>query len=696
MSAPKRAKTMNDTIVNEDKTTANCVNTIRVLAGDITTNAKSGHPGAPMGCAPIAHVLWGHVMKYNPKNPQWFNRDRFVLSNGHACALQYTMLHLTGYDMPMEQLKKFRKLGSITAGHPENELHPAIEVSTGPLGQGISNSVGMALAEKHLEAEFNSDDMKLIDNHIFTICSDGDLQEGVSSEASSLAGHLGLGKLIALYDDNQISIDGKTELSFSEDVLKRYEAYGWHVQRVTDGNRDLKGIAQAIENAKNVTDKPSMIAIKTYIGFGTTKENTADVHGSPLDEEALRQLKTKFGFNPDESFVIPEEVAKFYKSAGDKGAAREQEWNDLFQRYAKAYPEKAKELQRRIRGELPEGWEKCLPAFSTSDKDEATRSTSGKVLNALAEKVPELIGGSADLTPSNKTELKCSGNFSKESPIGRYLRFGVREHGMTAIGNGIFAYGALRPFVATFLNFIGYAAGSTRLSAISGFGLIFVATHDSIGLGEDGPTHQPIEMLSMLRAMPKMTVFRPADGNEVAAAYELAIRDAHHPSVLALSRQNLPHLDSSREKAKHGGYQVFDTAGVGSGGKPDIVIVSTGSEVSIAIDGAKQLSENGKRACVVSLLSWEVFEQQDREYRKSVLPEGVPTLAVEALASTGWGKFSHAQHCLDQYGVSAPYKDAYTHFGFTGDNVKNKGLRLIQYFDAVGHVPALPIHMPAI
>eukprot|EP01138_Halocafeteria_seosinensis_P012998 gb/GECG01013276.1/.p1 GENE.gb/GECG01013276.1/~~gb/GECG01013276.1/.p1 ORF type:complete len:414 (+),score=46.54 gb/GECG01013276.1/:1-1242(+) len=312
MSAPKRAKTMNDTIVNEDKTTANCVNTIRVLAGDITTNAKSGHPGAPMGCAPIAHVLWGHVMKYNPKNPQWFNRDRFVLSNGHACALQYTMLHLTGYDMPMEQLKKFRKLGSITAGHPENELHPAIEVSTGPLGQGISNSVGMALAEKHLEAEFNSDDMKLIDNHIFTICSDGDLQEGVSSEASSLAGHLGLGKLIALYDDNQISIDGKTELSFSEDVLKRYEAYGWHVQRVTDGNRDLKGIAQAIENAKNVTDKPSMIAIKTYIGFGTTKENTADVHGSPLDEEALRQLKTKFGFNPDESFVIPEEVRAYF------------------------------------------------------------------------------------------------------------------------------------------------------------------------------------------------------------------------------------------------------------------------------------------------------------------------------------------------------------------------------------------------
>ncbi|EWM24588.1 transketolase [Nannochloropsis gaditana] len=667
------------------------VNTVRVLCADMVQKANSGHPGAPMSLAPLAYLLWTQVMKYNPKDPQWLARDRFVLSNGHACALLYAMLHLTGYaQVTMDALKAFRQVDSITAGHPENTLIKGVEVSTGPLGQGISNAVGLAMAEMHLGAVFNkSGHAKIVDNYTYVICGDGCLQEGVSSEASSLAGHLGLGRLIVFYDDNQITIDGDTALSFTEDVAKRYEAYGWHVQTLEDV-QDLDALLAATEAAKAETDRPSMIKIRTRIGFGSKKEGSHSVHGSPLGAEDLKQLKSRFGFDPEQAFVVPTEVAELFQAAGAKGAAAQAAWNTAMEAYKGAFPAEASELVRCTEHRLPEGWREKLPRYTPEDKAMATRKFSEIALNVLAPMLPELVGGSADLTPSTLTALACSGDFQKKTPDGRYVRFGVREHGMTALANGMFAYGALRPFVATFLNFIGYAWGAVRLSCLSHLGVIFVMTHDSIGLGEDGPTHQPVETLEQIRAMPNLHLLRPADGNEVSGAYISALEHPYTPSVLALSRQNLPNLEgTSAEKTLLGAYVLAEMGGSnGGGGAPELILTGSGSEVAIAVEAAKTLAET-VRVRVVSFPSWELFDQQNKEYRLSVFPAGVPVVSVEASATHGWAKYSHAALGLTWFGASGPYAKVYAKYGLTADNLVSKAREVLAFYAGDRQVPSL-------
>mmetsp|Transcript_9370 Transcript_9370/g.10679 ORF Transcript_9370/g.10679 Transcript_9370/m.10679 type:complete len:684 (-) Transcript_9370:37-2088(-) len=654
-----------------------CINTIRILSADTVEKAKSGHPGAPMGCAPMAYSLFCKFMNYNPKNPSWYNRDRFVLSNGHGCALLYSMLHLTGYARPtLDDLKNFRQLDSVTAGHPENILLDGIEVSTGPLGQGISNGVGLALAETHLAAQFNTPDHKIVDNYTYVICGDGCLQEGVSCEASSLAGHWKLGKLIVLYDDNNIQIDGSTDLAFTEDVGKRYESYGWQVLTVENGNTDFDAIEKAIIEARACTDKPTMIKVKTWIGFGSSKENTAKVHGSPLGADDIKKAKERFGFNPEESFVVPEDVKSAMLSCAEKGAETEEKWNKLFEEYKSANPEKAAEFERRMQGKLPEGWESALPSFTPADGAIASRNSSGKVLNALADTIPDLVGGSADLSPSNKTEIKSSHDYQHDSTDGRYLRYGVREHAMSAICNGMAAYGGIIPYCATFLNFAGYALGAIRLSALSDFQVWYVMTHDSIGLGEDGPTHQPIGMLLSCRSIPNFYVFRPADANEVAGSYKAALNLRKSPSLFALSRQNLPCLaGSSIDAVQKGAYQVVPAE------SPKLVLCGTGSEVSILVDAAEELNKAGITTAVVSMPCWELFDKQPIEYKQSVFPEGAAVLSLEAGSTEGWSKYSHYQLGLTTFGKSAPYKQLYEYFGLTAENVVAKGKGLVAHFE---------------
>ncbi|KAJ2450956.1 Transketolase, partial [Coemansia sp. RSA 2424] len=536
------------------------INTIRVLAADMVQAANSGHPGAPMGCAPMAHVLFTRFLRANPSNSKWLNRDRFVLSNGHGCALQYVLLHLMGYKVTMDDLKNFRQLGSKTPGHPENTHTDGIEVTTGPLGQGISNAVGMAIAERHLAATFNRPGFSVIDNTVYCIAGDGCLQEGVSSETGSLAGHLQLGNLIVLYDSNGIQIDGSTQLGFTENVLERYAAYGWQTLEVADGDSDLAGLERAIAEAKAETQRPTLIKVETTIGFGAAKAGTEGVHGAPLGAESLAAVKALFGFDPAHRFSVSDDVYALYAQRAAEGAQGEREWRALLAQYAEAHPALHAELARRIEGRLPDGWAQALPRYTPADKPVATRKLSEAVLNAIAGVVPELIGGSADLTGSNLTRWKGAEDFQAPatglgSYAGRYVRYGVREHGMAAISNGIAAYGASIPFASTFLNFISYAAGATRLSALSHLRVLYIMTHDSIGLGEDGPTHQPIETMAMLRATPNYLSFRPADGNEVSAAYLAALQHADRPSVLSLTRQNLPQLEgSSIERAVLGGY----------------------------------------------------------------------------------------------------------------------------------------------
>ncbi|CAI5727679.1 hypothetical protein KXD40_005660 [Peronospora effusa] len=660
-----------------------CINTIRMLSADQPTAGKSGHPGAPMGCAPMAHVLFGNTMKFNPKNPKWSNRDRFVLSNGHACALQYSMLHLTGYDLPIEELKKFRQWGSKAPGHPENFCTPGVEVSTGPLGQGISNAVGLAIAEKHLAAEFNKDGLNIVDHYTYVISGDGCLQEGVSSETSSLAGHLGLGKLIVLYDDNKITIDGHTNLSFTEDVQKRYEAYGWHVQVVEDGDYDHASIQKAVDTAKAVTDKPSLIKIRTTIGLGSKLENTHSVHGAPLKPEDLSATKEKFGFKGTECFFVPEQVKKYYDKTLS-GAEHENKWNELFAKYTEAYPKEAAEFTRRMEGKLPVDWKNNMPKYTTADATKATRQYSEIALNAVATALPELVGGSADLTPSNLTHLSMSGDFQKDTPIGRYIRFGVREHGMAAISNGLFAHGGVRPFCATFYNFIGYAMGAVRLSALSRFGVIYVATHDSIFLGEDGPTHQPIEMNAALRAMPNMYVYRPADGNETVGAYISAVENQHKTSVLAFTRQGLPNLaNSTAEAVAKGAYIVANVANGAEveslEGEPDLVLIASGSEVSLSLDAAKLLTNYKVR--IVSAPCRDLFDEQSIEYKKEVLGEGIPSMSVEAGATFGWSTYSHTQFGLDRFGASATIAQLKEHFGFNPNTVADEARKLVKFYN---------------
>eukprot|EP01087_Luapelamoeba_hula_P004736 TRINITY_DN1467_c0_g1_i1.p1 TRINITY_DN1467_c0_g1~~TRINITY_DN1467_c0_g1_i1.p1 ORF type:complete len:683 (+),score=99.75 TRINITY_DN1467_c0_g1_i1:131-2179(+) len=673
-----------------DAVTQQCINTIRCLSADQVQAANSGHPGAPMGMAPIAHILWSHFLRFNPANPKWLNRDRFVLSNGHACALLYSMLHLTGYDLSVEDLKSFRKVGSKTPGHPEANFHtPGVEVSTGPLGQGLTNAVGLAIAGAHLAAEYNTEEFTLFNNHTFVFCGDGCLQEGVTSEASSIAGHLGLGNLIVLYDDNNITIDGECGLSFTEDVMKRYESYGWHVQYVANGDSDYDGIIKAVEEAKKVTDRPSLIKIKTTIGFSAKKQGTEAVHGSPLGAEELASVKQKLGLDPSKHFYVPDAVAQFYSQFKKKGADAEAEWTQLFEKFRSAHPERAAELQRRVDAKLPENWEKDLPSWKPEDSAIATRQASGIVLNKLAERLPELFGGSADLNPSCLTYLKSSVDFQKNSFKGRNVRFGVREHAMAGICNGITAYGGLLPFCSTFLNFIGYAWGSVILSALTEYRVLYIMTHDSIGLGEDGPTHQPIEKYAMCRSLPNMLFLRPADGNETTGAYVAAL---HHPgpTVIALSRQGLPHLEkSSVENTLKGGYVVNDTSHEGAA---DLIFVSTGSEVSLCLEAAKQLAPLKIR--VVSLVSWELFEKNDIEYKTNVFAGGrVPVVSVEAGIKLGWDRYSH-YHCgMDTFGHSGPAKDVYAKVGLTA-SVIAKTARAVLRRAETAPVPLLPALLP--
>ncbi len=656
-----------------------CINSIRFLAIDAVEKAKSGHPGLPMGAAPMAFVLWDRMMRYNPKNPKWFNRDRFVLSAGHGCMLQYAMLYLTGYDsVGIEDIKQFRQWGSKTPGHPENHLTAGIEVTTGPLGQGIANGVGLAMAEAHLAAKFNKPDSKVVDHYTYVILGDGCNMEGISGEACSLAGHLGLGKLIALYDDNHISIDGSTDLAFTEDVSKRFEAYGWHVQHVENGNTDLEAIGKAIEEAKKVTDKPSMIKVTTTIGYGSpNKANTGGVHGSALGGDEVKATRENLGWNYPE-FEVPEDALKQFRKAVDRGAEYEAEWNKVWESYKSKYASDAAVLERMMNGKLPEGWEKALPTYSPEDKADATRNTSGKTLNALAEVLPELIGGSADLAPSNKTLLKSSGDFQKGQYENRNLRFGVREHGMGAICNGMALHGSgLIPYGATFLVFTDYMRNAIRLAALSEARVIWVMTHDSIAVGEDGPTHQPVEHIASLRLIPNLNVFRPADGNETSGAYKVAVESTKTPTLLALSRQGLPNLaGSSIEGTAKGGYILSD-----DGGTPDIILIGTGSETKLCVAAAEELRKAGTKVRVVSMPSCDLFEAQDAAYKESVLPAAVKKrVSVEAGVTLGWQRyigFEGVAIGIDTFGASAPGGTVLEKFGFTVDNVVAKAKTLL-------------------
>jgi transketolase len=655
-----------------------CINSIRFLAVDAINKSNSGHPGLPMGCAPMAYALWDRVLKHNPKNPQWFNRDRFVLSAGHGCMLLYALLHLSGYDsVTLEDIKQFRQWGSKTPGHPETFETPGVEVTTGPLGQGIANAVGLAMAEAHLAAKFNKPDCTVVDHYTYVVMGDGCNQEGVSAEAASLAGHLGLGKLIALYDDNHITIDGNTNVSFTEDVLKRYEAYGWHVQHVADGNTDVEGIARAIEAAKAVTDRPSIIKVTTTIGYGSpNKSNTAGVHGAALgaEEADLTRKNLGWGYGP---FEVPQEAYDQWREAITRGAAAEAEWNNTLADYRAKYPAEAAEFERRLRGELPQGWDAGLPRYGAEDKGLATRQHSYNCLNAIGPNLPELVGGSADLTHSNLTDIKGEKSFQKGAEANRYLHFGVREHAMAAILNGLAYHGSgLIPYGGTFVVFAGYMVGGMRLSALSELGVIYVLTHDSIGLGEDGPTHQPIETLASLRSIPNMLVIRPGDGNETSGAYQVAIANRKRPSVLILSRQAMANqAGSSPEAVARGGYILEDCSGT-----PDLILIGTGSELELCTKAAAQLRSEGRNVRVVSMPCVELFEEQDAAYRESVLPTSCrKRLVVEASSSFGWHKyvgFDGATISIDRFGASAPGPLCMEKFGFTVENVVAKAKAL--------------------
>ncbi|KAG7452724.1 transketolase [Guyanagaster necrorhizus] len=665
--------------------------TIRTLSADVVGKANSGHPGAPMGMAPVAHVLFSRFFNANPKDSKWFNRDRFVLSNGHACALQYILLHLMGYKLSMDDLKAFRQLDSLTPGHPEAGHTDGIEVTTGPLGQGFGNGVGLAIAQAHLAAVYNKDGFDLINNYTYVFCGDGCLMEGVASEAASLAGHLQLGNLIVIYDDNHISIDGDTAVAFTENVEQRFLSYGWQVLHVDNGDSDLAGIYNSIAEARQEKNKPTIIKLKTTIGFGSKVQGTHGVHGSPLKADDIVSLKTKFGFPSDQTFYVPQETYFAYEEVAKRGAALQQNWNSSLANYGQQYPKEYAELTRRIEGRLPEGWETSLPVYQPTDAAQASRKLSEIVLTAITPSFPDLLGGSADLTGSNLTKVKGTVDFQPPSTglgsyAGTYIRYGVREHGMGAIANGLAAYGGIVPFVATFLNFVSYAAGAVRLSALSGHRVIWVATHDSIGLGEDGPTHQPIETAIHFRATPNLAFWRPADGNETSAAYYVAITSKSTPSILSLSRQNLPNLASSTiEKAVRGGYVVQEES------NEALTIVSSGSEVTIALDAAAKLGAEGIKTRVVSLPCWLVFDQQPEEYRLSVLRSGAPILSLEALSTAGWQKYSHEQYGLPGWGASGPYQKVYEKFGITGSNIASVGKKVVEFYKQKGGEVVSPL-----
>jgi transketolase len=658
-----------------------CVNTIRMLAVDAVEQAKSGHPGMPMGAAPMAYVLWTRFLKHNPANPQWPDRDRFVLSAGHGSMLLYSLLHLTGYDLPLDELKRFRQWGSRTPGHPEYRLTPGVETTTGPLGQGFANGVGMAIAEAFLAERFNRPGHTIVDHYVYAIVSDGDLMEGVASEAASLAGHLQLGKLIYLYDDNGISIDGPTDLAFTEQVGRRFEAYGWHVQEVEDGN-DLPAIEAAIRAAQAERLRPSLIIVHTHIAYGSPgKQDTAEAHGAPLGAEEVKRTKEFLGWPQEPTFYIPDEALAVFRQAVERGRAWEADWQARFQAYAREFPELAADWQRIMRRELPPGWEASLPTFTPKDGPMATRVASGRVLNAIAPKIPNLIGGSADLTPSNNTFLRDAGVFDAKNRGGRNLHFGVREHAMGAILNGMALHGGVIPYGGTFLIFSDYMRPAIRLAALSELPVIYVFTHDSVGLGEDGPTHQPIEHLAALRAMPQLTVIRPADANETAVAWRVALQHRQGPVALALTRQNLPIFDRAEMAAadglERGAYVLLDAPD----GRPDLILIATGSEVALAVEARQRLAAQGVQARVVSMPSWELFEQQPQAYREEVLPPAVTKrLAIEAGVPQGWHYYVGPEGDvlgLTRFGASAPGQVVLDKLGFNVANVVARALRLL-------------------
>jgi transketolase len=683
--------------LSTEKLDSLCINTIRFLSVDAVQKANSGHPGLPLDAAPMAYILWTHYLKHNPRNPDWFDRDRFVLSAGHGSMLLYSLLYLTGYDVPLEQIQQFRQWESITPGHPESHLTPGVETTTGPLGQGFGNGVGMALIEAHLAARFNRPGFEIINHYTYGLVSDGDLMEGIASEAASLAGHWKLGKLIYMYDSNHISLAAATDITFTEDVAERFRAYHWHVQYIEDGN-DVDAIDEALENAREVKDKPSLIIIRTHLGYGSpNKQDTFEAHGSPLGPEEVKLTKENLGWPEEPDFFVPDEALEHMRKAVERGKEAEEDWQQLFSDYRKEYPQQAALLEKMMQGELLEGWNTGLPHFDPDPKGMSTRVASGKVMNVLASKVPNLIGGSADLDPSTHTALKDQGDF--ENPeraggdmqgstgggwtyAGRNIHFGVREHAMGSILNGMAAHGGVIPYGATFLIFSDYMKPPMRLAALMEKHVIYVFTHDSIGLGEDGPTHQPVEQLVGLRAIPRMLVIRPADANEVTVAWQVAIEQTDRPVSLVFSRQNLPVLDrktmGAAEGLRRGGYILAQA----SGGKPDVILIGTGSEVSLILEARDVLEGKGIKTRVVSMPCWKLFDMQDEDYRHKVLPGEVKArLAVEAASPIGWERYTGMEGDVigvTTFGASAPGKTVMKNYGFSVDNVVDHAMALVK------------------
>lgn len=656
------------------------INTIRFLSADAVQKANSGHPGLPMGAAAMAFCVWTRHLRFNPRNPHWINRDRFILSGGHGSMLLYSLLFLTGYDLSLDEIRNFRQWNSLTPGHPEYGVTPGVEVTTGPLGQGFANGVGMAMGLEHMAARYNRPNFEVFNHYIYAIVTDGDLMEGVASESASLAGHLRLGSLIYLYDDNHISIDGSTDLAFTEERMKRFDAYGWHTQTVIDGN-DVELIHHAIQTAKE-DPRPSIIAVQTRIGYGLpTREGTAKAHGEPPGQQELLGAKEKLGWPLEPDFLVPEDVLEYYRDIGSWGVELEKQWEKKLDDYLVEFPEAGRELKRRISGELPVNWDDNLPVYAENPKGVATRVTSGLVLNDLAKRLPEMIGGSADLAPSNKTWIEGESSFQPSSKEGRNIHFGVREHGMGAIVNGMSVYGGIIPYGATFLTFSDYMRPAIRVSALSHYPSIWVFTHDSIGLGEDGPTHQPVEHLAALRTIPNLVVLRPADANEVVVAWKEAIHRRHAPTALAFSRQNLPILDrnkyASADGVSKGAYILKDPAN----GRPQIILIATGSEVDLIVKAENILSEEGFFVRLVSFPSWELFEQQSADYQALVFPEEVKKrIAVEAGVRQGWDRWlgdSGLFIGLDGYGKSAPYEVLYEKFGLTVERIVDEAKKMM-------------------
>jgi len=677
-----------------------CINTLRFLSVDAVQQANSGHPGLPLGAAPMAYVLWTQFLKHHPAHPHWFDRDRFILSAGHGSALLYSLLHLSGYDLPLEQIKQFRQWGSRTPGHPERGLTPGVEVTTGPLGQGFANGVGMAMAEANLAARYNRGDLDIVNHFTYGIVSDGDLMEGIASEAASLAGHLQLGKLIYLYDDNRVTLSAGTDITFSEDRAQRFDAYGWHTQTVEDGN-NVAAIARALDAARGETGRPSLILVRTHLGYGSpNKQDSFEAHGSPLGVEELRLTKQKLGWPEQPSFYIPEAAAAHFLEGGRSGQETEAAWDQKLSAYRQQFPQLALELQQLMQGGqagLPPGWDAGIPTFPADAKGMATRAASGKVMNAIAAHLPALIGGSADLDPSTYTALKGLGDFEPGDIIagdrqgsdgggwnysGRNLHFGVREHAMGAIINGMAAHGGTLPFGATFLVFSDYMRPSIRLAALMGLQVVYVFTHDSIALGEDGATHQPVEQLASLRALPNLVVLRPADANETAAAWRVAVQSHQRPVALVLTRQNLPTLDRTRfagaEELQRGAYILADAAG----GKPDLILIASGSEVALIVAAGQHMAAQDIQVRIVSMPSWELFDEQPKAYRDTVLPPAIGArLAVEAGVAQGWHRYVGARGdvlAVDRFGASAAGELVMHEYGFTVASVCQRALALLR------------------